>query len=127
MVLVIRHPFYDQLLSLFDIGYGLRTIGELIEDPFEQCRVDGLLGLEVVIKRAKANIGNFGDLETEIATDATPGLAAAFARDLDAFGAWMRSGGADEQTVAAALDVRQLGLESATQEAAADAARGRVP
>jgi hypothetical protein len=56
-------------------------------------------------------------------TDATPGLAAAFARDLDAFGAWMRGGGADEQTIAAALDVRRLGLESATQEAAAEAAR----
>jgi hypothetical protein len=67
--------------------------------------------------------GRFGDLDTEIVTDATPGLAAAFARDLDAFGAWMRGGGADEQTVAAALDVRRLGLESATQEAAADAAR----
>jgi hypothetical protein len=67
--------------------------------------------------------GSFGDLETEIVTDATPGLAAAFARDLDAFGAWMRSGGADERTIAAALDVRRLGLESATPEAAADAAR----
>jgi hypothetical protein len=67
--------------------------------------------------------GNFGDLETEIVTNATPGLAAAFARDLDAFGAWMRSGGADAQTVAAALDARRLGLESATQEAAAEAAR----
>jgi hypothetical protein len=67
--------------------------------------------------------GSFGDLETQTVTDATPGLAAAFARDLDAFGAWMRGGGADEQAVAAALEVRRLGLESATQEAAAAAAR----
>jgi hypothetical protein len=59
-----------------------------------------------------------GELTTTTAQDATPGLAAAFARDLDAFGAFMRARGQSEEEVAAGLDLRRRGKESATLEEA---------
>lgn len=68
--------------------------------------------------------GSFGKLGTErAAEDATEGLAAALARDLDRFGGWMTARGATEQEVRRALDVRRRGLEAETQEAAASAGR----
>jgi hypothetical protein len=68
--------------------------------------------------------GAFGVLETESVTDATPGLEAAFARDLDAFGAWMSERGATTGSVREALEIRRLGKEASTPADAA--ARGRA-
>lgn len=67
--------------------------------------------------------GGFGELETEVVTDATPGLAAALARDLEGFGTWMAEGGTPAAAIDAGLAVRRLGLEAATQDDAASAAR----
>ena len=68
--------------------------------------------------------GSFGELRTETVTDATPGMAAAFARDLDAFGDFLRqSTGASEAHVAAQLDLRRRGLEAPDLSAAAAAGR----
>ena len=68
--------------------------------------------------------GSFGELRTETVTDATPGMAAAFARDLDAFGDFLRqSQGASESDVAAQLDLRRRGLEAPDLSAAAAAGR----
>ena len=67
--------------------------------------------------------GAFGVLETEAVTDATPGLEAAFARDLDAFGAWMSERGAPTDVVAEALEIRRLGKEATTPADAAARAR----
>jgi hypothetical protein len=67
--------------------------------------------------------GGFGTLETEPVVDNTPGLAAALARDLDAFGEVMRGQGADQAAIDNALDVRRRGKEAATQEDAAAAGR----
>jgi hypothetical protein len=67
--------------------------------------------------------GTFGVLETESVTDATPGLAAAFARDLDAFGAWMSEGGATADAVAQGLEIRRLGKDAPSPAEAAARAR----
>ena len=67
--------------------------------------------------------GGFGALDTDVVTDATPGLAAAFARDLDAFGRTMEARGASSQEIAAALDVRRRGMQASTQDEAAAAGR----
>jgi hypothetical protein len=67
--------------------------------------------------------GGFGTLDTEEVTDATPGLAAALDRDLEAFGRVMEAQGASADAIDAALDVRRRGLEAPTQEAAAAAGR----
>ena len=68
-------------------------------------------------------LGRFGALDTEVVTDATPGMAAALARDLDAFARTMEARGAAPGEVAAALDVRRRGMEASTQAAAAAAGR----
>ena len=65
--------------------------------------------------------GNFGALETEIVTDATSGLAAAFARDLEAFGRHMQARGSTSEAITAALDVRRRGMEASSQDDAAAA------
>jgi hypothetical protein len=76
---------------------------------------------EAFVDRA---FGGFGTLDTEVATDdATEGLSAAFARDLDRFGRWMAARGADADQTAHALDVRRRGLEAPDQESAAAAGR----
>ncbi len=67
--------------------------------------------------------GDFGTLDTETVTDATPGLAAAFARDLDAFGRHLATTGSSPDAIATALDVRRRGLEASSQEDAAAAGR----
>jgi hypothetical protein len=68
--------------------------------------------------------GSFGELRSESVTDATPGMAAAFARDLNAFGDFLReSQGASESHLAAQLDLRRRGLEAPDLEAAAAAGR----
>jgi len=68
--------------------------------------------------------GGFGLFTTSVVTeDATPGLAAAFARDLDGFGEWMRARGVSEEEIDRALDVRRRGRDAPDQDAAADAGR----
>jgi hypothetical protein len=66
--------------------------------------------------------GSFGQIRSEAVTDATPGLAAAFDRDLNAFGEYLRrSGQMPEAAIAGQLDLRRRGLEAVDQEAAAAA------
>jgi hypothetical protein len=68
--------------------------------------------------------GGFGAFTTAAVTeDATPGLAAAFARDLEGFGDWMRARGASDVEIERALDVRRRGRDSPDQAAAAEAGR----
>jgi len=67
--------------------------------------------------------GGFGSFETEVVVDNTPGLAAAFARDLEGFGDVMRVQGATEDEIAAALDVRRRGREAGSPAEAAEAGR----
>lgn len=68
-------------------------------------------------------LGGFGALSTTAVTDATGGLAACLERDLDAFGAWMRSRGSSEPEIERALDVRRRGLEAGSPKEAAAAGR----
>jgi hypothetical protein len=67
--------------------------------------------------------GGFGDLTTETVTDATPGLGACLARDLDGFGAWLAARGEPPVEVDRQLDVRRRGLHASSQAAAAEAGR----
>jgi hypothetical protein len=68
--------------------------------------------------------GEFGSFTTEPASaDATEGLAAAFARDLDRYGSFMRSRGTDEGAIARTIDVRRRGIEAPDQLSAAAAGR----
>jgi hypothetical protein len=81
---------------------------------------DGDDDARAYIERA---FGSFGTLTTETVTDATPGLAAAFARDLDAFGRHLETTGSSPDAIAHALDVRRRGMEASSQEDAAAAGR----
>ena len=68
--------------------------------------------------------GSFGTLRSEAVTDATPGLAACFDRDLDAFGRFLEGSRlTPEDEIAAQLDLRRRGFEAATFEDAAAAGR----
>jgi hypothetical protein len=67
--------------------------------------------------------GGFGVLGTETATDATPGLAACFDRDLDAFGRWLDARGTAADEAARQLDLRRRGKEAATWDDAIAAGR----
>jgi hypothetical protein len=67
--------------------------------------------------------GGFGELTTEIVVDNTAGLAAAFARDLDEFGAVMARQGMTPEQIASATDLRRRGKDAGSQEDAAAAAR----
>jgi hypothetical protein len=67
--------------------------------------------------------GGFGEFTTDVVVDNTAGLAAAFVRDLDAFGAIMERQGMSGEQIGAAVDLRRRGLEAATQEDAAVAGR----
>lgn len=64
------------------------------------------------------SFGDFGTLTSESITDATGGLAACLARDLDGFGGWLRTRGTPEAEITAQLDVRRRGLEAPTREEA---------
>ncbi len=81
---------------------------------------DGDDAARAYIERA---FGGFGTLDTETVTDATPGLAAALERDLDAFGRHMEARGSSPEEIAAALDVRRRGMEASSQDDAAAAGR----
>jgi hypothetical protein len=81
---------------------------------------DGDDAARAYIERA---FGGFGSLDTETVTDATPGLAAALERDLDAFGRHMEARGSSPEEIAAALDVRRRGMEASSQDDAAAAGR----
>jgi len=65
----------------------------------------------------------FGELRTEVVTENTPGLAACLERDLDKFGAVLRSRGSGEAEIARQLDVRRRGMHAESQDAAARAGR----
>jgi hypothetical protein len=67
--------------------------------------------------------GEFGTLTSESVTDTTGGLAACLARDLDAFGEWMRARGSTEDEITVQLDVRRRGLEASSRAEALAAGR----
>jgi len=71
---------------------------------------------EAFVERA---FGGFGEIETHAVTDATPGMAHAIARDLEAFDAWMTERGAPRAEIDRQLDLRRRGKLAASQEAAA--------
>ena len=81
---------------------------------------DGDDAARAYIERA---FGGFGTLDTQTVTDATPGLAAALDRDLDAFGRHLEARGSSPEEIAAALGVRRRGMEASTQDDAAAAGR----
>ena len=62
--------------------------------------------------------GDFGQITTQVITDATPGMSHAIARDLDAFGDWMRARGAGPDEVARQVDLRRQGKAAPSQDAA---------
>jgi hypothetical protein len=64
------------------------------------------------------SFGSFGNLSSEMVTDSTPGLAACVQRDLEGFGAWLRSRGSDEDDIVRQLDVRRRGLEAGSHDEA---------
>lgn len=69
------------------------------------------------------SFGGFGALKSDVVTeDATPGLAACFRRDLEAFEDWLVSR-EEPQAVQRQLDVRRRGLQASSQEQAAAAGR----
>lgn len=83
---------------------------------------DGDEAAEAWVERA---FGGFGDLSTEVVTDATPGMVHAVARDLDGFATWMHDRGtASPAEITRQLDLRRRGRDAATQEEAA--AQGRA-
>jgi hypothetical protein len=67
--------------------------------------------------------GSFGGLTIDPVTDATAGLAACLARDLDGFGAWLSARGVSGDELAAQLDVRRRGLHAPSHPAAIEAGR----
>jgi hypothetical protein len=76
---------------------------------------------EAYVARA---FGSFGSLDSQTATDATPGLATCFQRDLDGFASFLRDQLlSPEGDVAAQLDLRRRGLEASSQDEAAAAGR----
>ncbi len=68
--------------------------------------------------------GGFGQIETHVVTDATPGMALAVARDLEGFGDWMRKRGAAPEEVARQVDLRRRGRDAPDQATAE--AQGRA-
>jgi hypothetical protein len=56
----------------------------------------------------------FGEIDSWVCSDSTPGMAAAMGRDLDGFGEWMRQRGTPEAAIATQLDVRRRGMEAST-------------
>lgn len=70
----------------------------------------------------EARMAPFGELQTWVTDDATPGMATAMARDFDGFGEFLRGRGTPEPAIEAQLDVRRRGLESGSVDEAAAAA-----
>ncbi|MBW8825242.1 MAG: hypothetical protein JF603_02660 [Acidobacteria bacterium] len=70
----------------------------------------------------EARMSPYGDLQTWVTADSTPGMAAAMARDFDAFGQFLRALDYSEEEIAAAFDVRQRGAAASSIEEAAAAA-----
>jgi len=65
----------------------------------------------------------FGELTTDLATDATGLLASALARDLDACRTWLSNSGTPPDAVEQQVEIRRLGLESASRDEAIAAAQ----
>jgi hypothetical protein len=80
-------------------------------------------GDDVAAEYVERAFGGFGALETDQVTDATPGLAAALARDLEGFGEVMEGLGAGPEAIEHGLDLRRRGMEAASQADAAAAGR----
>ncbi|HEY7107156.1 MAG TPA: hypothetical protein VH986_12185 [Acidimicrobiia bacterium] len=80
-------------------------------------------GDDVATAYMERAFGGFGEFTTEVVVDNTPGLAAALARDLDAFGTTMARQGAAPDAIASALDLRRRGMEAPSQQDAAAAGR----
>ena len=84
-------------------------------------------GGEDATRFVEERFGSFGLLTTEEATEATGGLAACFARDLEGFEQWLRGRGTPESTVEPQLALRAAGLRATSlAEAAAAAHAWRV-
>lgn len=66
--------------------------------------------------------GDFGTFVTEEAFDATEGLRACVARDLERFATLLRTRGASEADVERQIDLRRRGLEAPSRDAALAAA-----
>jgi hypothetical protein len=81
---------------------------------------DGGAEAEAFVERA---FGGFGRIETQVVTDATPGMAFAIARDLEAFDAWMTERGASRAEIDRQIDLRRRGKLAPSQEAAAAAGK----
>jgi hypothetical protein len=62
--------------------------------------------------------GGFGEIETHVVTDATPGMALAVARDLEGFEDWMKKRGATAEEVARQVDLRRRGRDAPDQATA---------
>jgi hypothetical protein len=77
---------------------------------------EGGADAEAFVARA---FGGFGTIETQVVTDATPGMALAIARDLDGFEQWMNARGATPEDTARAIDLRRRGMLAPDQAAAA--------
>ncbi len=82
---------------------------------------DGGAEAEAFVERA---FGGFGRIETQVVSDATPGMVLAIARDLAGFEQWMRERGASAGEVARQVDLRRRGRDAPDQAAAA--AEGRA-
>ncbi len=76
---------------------------------------DGDDAAEAYVARAFAG---FGKIQTQVVTDATPGLALAIARDLVGFEAWMNAHGFPKEDIARQVDLRRQGKAASSQEAA---------
>jgi hypothetical protein len=81
---------------------------------------DGGHEAQAYVERA---FGGFGRLETQVVTDATPGMVHAIARDLKGFEQWMRERGASAEEVDRQVDLRRRGKSAADQAAAVAAGR----
>jgi hypothetical protein len=92
----------------------LRTYLYTSTDPLEMALLwEGDAEAASYMDRAFATFGTWTD---ESVTDQTPAMHAALARDLDAFGDWMRRRGDDDDWIARQLDLRRRGRDAATPE-----------
>lgn len=67
--------------------------------------------------------GQYGELSTEIVTDATGSLLAALNRDLDGFGAILQERGWSAEEIADSLEIRRRGMEAESHQDAVEAGR----
>jgi hypothetical protein len=66
---------------------------------------------------------DFCRVETEVVTDATPGMQCAFARDLEGFETWMRDRGDPPEMIGRWVELRRRGRDSPSLSEALAAAR----